>query len=236
MKLDEYVGNNPTNATDPSGLEIAGPHYDPYGIAPPGPPRTPLLGFVVQENCFFGQGKNSYTVKGWRLDEDETVSVQWPSGDDGTNDGEGSVKVYLWNSAPGLYRFTYSLGLQLSAHNTSHNSYASVLAVAGGFADILHQDCENDVGIDDESDFPFIYGPKSVQRSNVPVWLGANIPDPAQDEQARVMNAWLDMLCVSTPGFGDAIHGFGNRIRAHVVIAISSYTDPKGVVHNAPLK
>ena len=51
MKLDEYVGNNPTNATDPSGLEIAGPHYDPYGIAPPGPPRTPLLGFVVQENC-----------------------------------------------------------------------------------------------------------------------------------------------------------------------------------------
>jgi len=32
--FDRYVFNNPVNALDPSGLEIAGPHYYPYGNAP----------------------------------------------------------------------------------------------------------------------------------------------------------------------------------------------------------
>ncbi len=35
--LYRYVSNNPTNATDPSGLEIHGPRYNPYGG--PGIPR-----------------------------------------------------------------------------------------------------------------------------------------------------------------------------------------------------
>jgi hypothetical protein len=40
--LYEYVGNNPINYTDPSGMEIAGPRYNPYGPPDPQPIVNPV--------------------------------------------------------------------------------------------------------------------------------------------------------------------------------------------------
>jgi RHS repeat-associated protein len=59
--LARYVGNGPANATDPSGLEIAGPGYNPYQLSPPPKPGDDAyLGYY-----FFWPWRASPNSDGW---------------------------------------------------------------------------------------------------------------------------------------------------------------------------